>query len=97
MICSHLVNLSCLLGAVISWGIMWPIISKLQGDWFPADLPGYSMQGLNGYKVFISIALIVGDGLYIFLKVIYIILKNVLGRKDKILNTGKLLHKEIQS
>lgn len=54
MICSHLVNLSCLLGAVISWGIMWPIISKLQGDWFPADLPGYSMQGLNGYKVTFS-------------------------------------------
>ncbi|KMT12465.1 hypothetical protein BVRB_5g103940 [Beta vulgaris subsp. vulgaris] len=101
MICSHLVNLSCLLGAVISWGIMWPIISKLQGDWFPADLPGYSMQGLNGYKVFISIALIVGDGLYIFLKVIYIILKNVLGRKDKILNTDDndqtitpMLHKQ---
>ncbi|TVU29011.1 hypothetical protein EJB05_20553, partial [Eragrostis curvula] len=26
MICSHLVNLSALLGAIISWGIMWPLI-----------------------------------------------------------------------
>uniref|UniRef100_A0A803LWR2 Uncharacterized protein n=1 Tax=Chenopodium quinoa TaxID=63459 RepID=A0A803LWR2_CHEQI len=77
MICSHLVNLSLLLGAVISWGIMWPLISKLEGNWFPAGLPGYSMQGLSGYKVFISIALIFGDGLYIFLKVIYIIIRNI--------------------
>lgn len=88
MICSHIVNLSLLLGAVISWGIMWPLISKLKGDWYPADLPGYSMQGLSGYKVFISIALILGDGLYIFLKVIYIIIKNVHDRtKNKIVNT----------
>ncbi|KAF9671030.1 hypothetical protein SADUNF_Sadunf12G0004400 [Salix dunnii] len=26
MICSHLVNLSLLLGAVLSWGLMWPLI-----------------------------------------------------------------------
>ncbi|KNA14095.1 hypothetical protein SOVF_110930 [Spinacia oleracea] len=90
MICSHLVNLSVLLGAVISWGIMWPLIGKLKGDWFPADLPGYSMQGLNGYKVFISIALILGDGLYIFLKVIYIIIKNIRDRTgNKIIDTDE--------
>ncbi|KAL2902932.1 Metal-nicotianamine transporter YSL3 [Bienertia sinuspersici] len=47
MICSHLVNVSLLLGAVISWGIMWPLISKLKGDWFSADLPSSSMLGLN--------------------------------------------------
>ncbi|KAL6127514.1 hypothetical protein ACLB2K_070879 [Fragaria x ananassa] len=42
MICSHLVNLSLLLGASV-----------------------------NGYKVFVSIALILGDGLYNFLKILY--------------------------
>ncbi|CAL2244008.1 unnamed protein product [Prunus armeniaca] len=71
MICSHLVNLSLLLGAVLSWGIMWPLIKGLKGEWFPATLSESSMKSLNGYKVFISIALILGDGLYNFLKILY--------------------------
>lgn len=70
MICSHLVNLSLLLGAVVSWGIMWPLIKGLKGEWFPASLSESSMKSLNGYKVFISIALILGDGLYNFLKIL---------------------------
>nr|BAV57584.1 probable YSL-transporter [Olea europaea] len=68
MICSHLVNLSLLLGAVLSWGIMWPLIHKQNGEWFPSSIPESSMKSLNGYKVFISIALILGDGLYNFVK-----------------------------
>ncbi|PIN21402.1 hypothetical protein CDL12_05875 [Handroanthus impetiginosus] len=68
MICSHLVNLSLLIGAVLSWGIMWPLISDRKGDWFPHSIKESSMKSLNGYKVFISIALILGDGLYNFLK-----------------------------
>ncbi|KEH15246.1 metal-nicotianamine transporter YSL3-like protein, partial [Medicago truncatula] len=71
MICSHLVNLSLLFGAVVSWGIMWPLIRVLKGNWFPESLPESSMKSLNGYKVFISIALILGDGLYNFIKIIY--------------------------
>ncbi|KAK9914556.1 hypothetical protein M0R45_038329 [Rubus argutus] len=71
MICSHLVNLSLLLGALISWGIMWPLIRGLKGEWFPATLSESSMKSVNGYKVFISIALILGDGLYNFLKILY--------------------------
>jgi len=51
MICSHLVNLSLLLGAVISWGIMWPLIRGLKGEWFPASIAESSMKSLNGYKV----------------------------------------------
>lgn len=52
MICSHLVNLSLLLGAVLSWGVMWPLISELKGDWYPNTLPESSMRSLQGYKVF---------------------------------------------
>lgn len=51
MICSHLVNLSTLLGAVLSWGILWPLISKQKGVWYPADVPASSMKSLYGYKV----------------------------------------------
>lgn len=51
MICSYIVNLSLLFGAVLSWGIMWPLIKGLSGDWYPSDLPPSSMKSLNGYKV----------------------------------------------
>lgn len=71
MICPHLVNLSLLLGAVLSWGIMWPLIRGLKGEWYPSTLSESSMKSLNGYKVFISISLILGDGLYNFLKILY--------------------------
>ncbi|WCJ32452.1 YELLOW STRIPE like 3 [Euphorbia peplus] len=71
MICSHVVNLSLLLGAVVSWGIMWPQIDGLKGDWYSATLKSSSMKSLNGYKVFVSIALILGDGLYNFFKILY--------------------------
>ncbi|XP_077234240.1 putative metal-nicotianamine transporter YSL9 isoform X2 [Tasmannia lanceolata] len=77
MICSHLVNLSLLLGAVISWGIMWPLISGLKGDWYSESLPQSSMKSLQGYKVFISIALILGDGLYNFVKIIYFTIRSI--------------------
>ena len=50
MICSHLVNLSLLLGAVLSWGVMWPQIGDQKGKWFPSALPESSMKSLNGYK-----------------------------------------------
>ena len=51
MICSHLVNLSLLFGAILSWGIMWPLISHQKGHWFPATLSQSSMKSLTGYKV----------------------------------------------
>ncbi|KAI3904609.1 hypothetical protein MKW98_014789 [Papaver atlanticum] len=72
MICSHLVNLSLLFGAVISWGIMWPLIAGLKGKWYLENISESSMKSLNGYKVFIAVALILGDGLYNFLKVVVI-------------------------
>ncbi|KAL6903470.1 hypothetical protein ACP4OV_004283 [Aristida adscensionis] len=68
MICSHIVNISVLLGAILSWGIMWPLIAKKRGIWFSADLPDGSLHGMQGYRVFIAIAFILGDGLYNFLK-----------------------------
>ncbi|CAN1831148.1 Metal-nicotianamine transporter YSL3 [Linum perenne] len=77
MICSHLVNLSLLLGAVLSWGVMWPLIGERKGNWFSSSLPASSMKSLNGYKVFISIAMILGDGLYQFLKIIYFTATNI--------------------
>ncbi|CAH9077298.1 unnamed protein product [Cuscuta epithymum] len=80
MICPHIVNLSLLLGAVISWGVLWPIVARLKGDWFPANIPETSMKSLNGYKVFISISLLLGDGLYNFIKILCFTLFSILQR-----------------
>ncbi|XP_021672961.2 metal-nicotianamine transporter YSL1 isoform X2 [Hevea brasiliensis] len=92
MIVSHLVNLSLLLGAVLSYGIMWPLIDKLKGDWFPENLEGdANMKGLYGYKVFISVALILGDGLYSFVKIMSCTIINIHSRlRSSNLNTEAL-------
>lgn len=54
MICSHLVNLSLLLGAVLSYGMMWPLIERLKGDWFLESLQESDMKSIYGYKVRLS-------------------------------------------
>jgi hypothetical protein len=108
------VNLSLLLGAILSWGVMWPLISDLEGDWYPSNIPESSMSSLQGYKVcfsvyvgyctcqlyflfylsclivqaFICIALILGDGLYNFAKIIALTVKNLI-EKSKLKNTKK--------
>ncbi|XP_059643702.1 probable metal-nicotianamine transporter YSL7 [Cornus florida] len=69
MICPYLVNISLLLGGILSWGIMWPLIQDRKGQWYPADTKPSSLHGLQGYRIFIGIAMILGDGLYNFLKV----------------------------
>ncbi|XP_047312087.1 metal-nicotianamine transporter YSL3-like [Impatiens glandulifera] len=83
MICPHVVNLSLLFGAVLSWGVMWPLIGEKKGDWFPSSLPTSSMKSLNGYKVFISISLILGDGLYNFIKILFFTGRSMCGKLKK--------------
>ncbi|XP_027184507.1 probable metal-nicotianamine transporter YSL6 [Coffea eugenioides] len=75
LICPHIVNCSVLLGAIISWGFLWPFVSRHAGDWYPADLGANDFKGLYGYKVFVAISLILGDGLYNLIKIIAITFK----------------------
>ncbi|KAL1820121.1 hypothetical protein ACET3Z_014990 [Daucus carota] len=77
LICPHIVNCSLLLGAIISWGFLWPFVSQHAGDWYPAGLENHDFKGLYGYKVFISISLIMGDGLYNLVKIITITVKDL--------------------
>ncbi|CBI27128.3 unnamed protein product, partial [Vitis vinifera] len=70
MICPYLINISVLVGAILSWGLMWPLIKNRKGDWYSSELSESSLHGLQGYRVFISIAMILGDGLYNFIKVL---------------------------
>ncbi|KAL8199503.1 hypothetical protein R6Q57_013071 [Mikania cordata] len=72
LICPHIVNCSVLLGAILSCGLLWPFISRHAGDWYPAGLDKDDFKGLYGYKVFMAIALILGDGFYNLVKIIVI-------------------------
>ncbi|CAK9175137.1 unnamed protein product [Ilex paraguariensis] len=83
LICPHIVNCSVLLGAIISWGFLWPFISQRAGDWYPADLGSNDFKGLYGYKVFIAISLILGDGLYNLIKIIGITVKEICSNSTK--------------
>ncbi|KMZ58473.1 Yellow stripe 1A transporter [Zostera marina] len=78
MICSHIVNLSLIIGALVSWGLMWPLLRNLKGEWYPADLEENSMKSLQGYQVFIAIALILGDGLYNMVKILFFTTRTML-------------------
>ncbi|KAJ7521538.1 hypothetical protein O6H91_19G058600 [Diphasiastrum complanatum] len=51
LICPHIVTWSMLFGGIISWGMLWPLIDRQAGNWFPKDLPEYDFGGLNGYRV----------------------------------------------
>ncbi|WCJ40166.1 YELLOW STRIPE like 6 [Euphorbia peplus] len=83
LICPHIVNCSVLLGAILSWGFLWPFISQYAGDWYPADLGGNDFKGLYGYKVFIAISLILGDGLYNLVKIISITIREICNKSSK--------------
>ncbi|OVA09593.1 Oligopeptide transporter [Macleaya cordata] len=83
LICPHIVNCSVLLGAIISWGFLWPFIAKHAGDWYPADLGSNDFKGLYGYKVFIAISLILGDGLYNLIKIIAVTIKEMCNNSSK--------------
>ncbi|XXG39530.1 hypothetical protein AAC387_Pa01g0469 [Persea americana] len=70
IMCPYVVNLSLLAGSILSWGIMWPYIESKKGDWYDEKLSPNSLLGLQGYKVFIGIAIILGDGLFNFFSVL---------------------------
>ncbi|KAG6528434.1 probable metal-nicotianamine transporter YSL6 [Zingiber officinale] len=83
LICPHIVNCSVLLGAIISWGFLWPFISTKAGDWYPDNLGNNDFKGLYGYKVFIAVSLILGDGLYNLIKIVIITVKEIMNSRSK--------------
>ena len=42
-----------MVGAIISWGIAWPLLRNRAGDWYPANLanPANNFQGEFAYHV----------------------------------------------
>uniref|UniRef100_A0A7N0ULH9 Metal-nicotianamine transporter YSL7 n=1 Tax=Kalanchoe fedtschenkoi TaxID=63787 RepID=A0A7N0ULH9_KALFE len=72
MICPYIVNISMMIGAILSWGVMWPLIEAKKGHWYKADLKASSLHGIQGYRVFCAIAMMLGDGLF---QVVYMLIK----------------------
>uniref|UniRef100_A0A0E0KPV5 Uncharacterized protein n=1 Tax=Oryza punctata TaxID=4537 RepID=A0A0E0KPV5_ORYPU len=83
LISPHIVNCSVFLGSVISWGFLWPFIAKQAGDWYPDNLSSTDFRGLYGYKVFVAISIILGDGLYNLVKIFLIIAKEICKARSK--------------
>ena len=40
------VNVSMMIGAVLSWGLAWPLLKNRAGDWYPTGLASHSFRGL---------------------------------------------------
>ncbi|XP_020207649.1 probable metal-nicotianamine transporter YSL7 [Cajanus cajan] len=51
MMCPHMINVSQLIGGILSTAILWPLIEAKKGDWYSSELKASSMYGLQGYKV----------------------------------------------
>ena len=60
-------------------GIMWPLINNKGGDWFPEKYkqPSSNIKGIYGYKVFVGLGFVLGDGLYNICKLTVITIRDM--------------------
>ncbi|KQK03501.1 hypothetical protein BRADI_2g08267v3 [Brachypodium distachyon] len=63
MICPVLINFSMLFGSIITSFIMWPTLQSKKGQWYTDPSPT-NFKGINGYKVPMGIAMVLGDCLF---------------------------------
>ncbi|KAF0930600.1 hypothetical protein E2562_033764 [Oryza meyeriana var. granulata] len=63
MISPYKTTMSMLVGSLVSWGIIWPYIETKEGSWYPRGLDGDDLGGINGYRVFVGMSMILADGL----------------------------------
>lgn len=43
-------------------------MQRREGDWYPAGLPSSDMRGMGGYKIWLAVGLLLGEGAYIMAK-----------------------------
>lgn len=66
----------CMQGALI------PLVTDRAGEWYPAKYKtGSNLRGVYGYKVFVAIALFLGDGLYNLVKIIILSVRNMIAQQ----------------
>ncbi|KAK4370074.1 hypothetical protein RND71_009549 [Anisodus tanguticus] len=62
--------------------IMWPMIEAKKGDWYSTLLSVTSLHGIQGYRVFIAIVMMLGDGLFHFAYMLVMVVLSVTKRKS---------------
>ncbi|GJM90010.1 hypothetical protein PR202_ga06246 [Eleusine coracana subsp. coracana] len=67
MICPHMITVSIVIGAILSWGIIVPYLNSKEGIWYAANLNSNSFAGIGGYKVFIGVSMMLAEALFNFL------------------------------
>uniref|UniRef100_A0ACD5V4N7 Uncharacterized protein n=1 Tax=Avena sativa TaxID=4498 RepID=A0ACD5V4N7_AVESA len=70
MFCPYKITISMLAGSLISWGLICPYIQTKAGDWYPKGLDDDNISGINAYRVFIGISMILADGLLHMLSIL---------------------------
>ncbi|KAJ7960720.1 Oligopeptide transporter [Quillaja saponaria] len=74
MLVPTITSLSMLLGALLSNFVLMPVVMQHMGDWYPKTAKPRSFNGFAAYKQLISLSIIFGDGLYLILKVLVVLL-----------------------
>ena len=63
-------------------GCLIPLVEDRAGAWYPAKFKsGSNLRGVYGYKVFVAIALFLGDGLYNLVKIIILSVRNMIAQR----------------
>jgi hypothetical protein len=62
------VTWSMLVGGLISWGLLWPLLSHMEGQWFAARLEPWDIRGAYGYYLTVAMALLLSDAAYHMVK-----------------------------
>jgi len=71
MLCPYIITVSLFIGSVISWGIVSPYIAAKEGIWYTTELSTATLGNMRGYKVFIGVSMILADGLFNFLSIMF--------------------------
>ncbi|KAG2655479.1 hypothetical protein PVAP13_1KG020600 [Panicum virgatum] len=84
MICPTVVSISMLAGSILSSGILLPYIESKKGVWYNSEYKESSMMGIYGYKVLISIAMMLGDGLFQLLLIPFKAMRNLRRKQQQL-------------
>ncbi|KAG2648039.1 hypothetical protein PVAP13_1NG010800 [Panicum virgatum] len=87
MICPTVVSISMLAGSILSSGIMLPYIESKKGVWYNSEYKESSMMGIYGYKVLISLAMMLGDGLFQLLLIPFKAMRNLRSKQQQLAAT----------
>ncbi|KAF8659495.1 hypothetical protein HU200_058437 [Digitaria exilis] len=66
MIIPHVVNFGLLFGGILSGLIIFPFLETKRGQWYTTESPS-TLNGINGYKVFIGLTMVVTEGIFNFI------------------------------